>query len=106
MVQLLNLRMMYPNALILGPLFWIIMGVIYTVTVTGFYYWTKDKGIRLNWWKWLLSVLWFTGTNVVIAGAFTLFGENETRAGLYFIGLFGVLFLILGVGLWRILSPR
>ncbi|MBW6480483.1 MAG: hypothetical protein K0B37_13730 [Bacteroidales bacterium] len=97
---------MFPNAPILGPLYWIIMGVIYSVNLAGFYYRTKDSKIQMTWWKWLFSVLWFIGINVVIAGGFTLFGENEMRAGLYFTGLFGIIFIILGVGLWRLLNTR
>ncbi|PKP51393.1 MAG: hypothetical protein CVT92_12910 [Bacteroidetes bacterium HGW-Bacteroidetes-1] len=97
---------MFPNSTILGPLFWIVMGGLYTISFTGFYYWITDSIIKMNWWKWLLSILWFLGLNITIAGGFTLFGEKEIRAGFWFLSVFGGVFIVLGVGLWRLLTSR
>lgn len=95
---------MFPYSTMLEPLFWIIMGFLYTLFVFGLRYWAQDLKIKMDWWKWLLFTIWFIGLNIVIAGGFTLIGENETRAGLYFLGVFGVLFIILGAGVWKILK--
>lgn len=95
---------MFPHSTILGPLFWIIMGLIYALVIAGAKIWAKDLGLKMTWWKWLLTALWFTMLSTSLAGAFTLFGEDETRAGYYFLGFFMVINIILGVGLWRLLQ--
>ena len=67
--------------------------------------WAKDLKLNMKWWKWLLLSLWYAGLSICIAGSFTLFGEGEIRAGNYFLGISIVIFLILGVSLWRLLIP-
>jgi hypothetical protein len=86
------------------PLFWIIMGMLYALIIYSARYWAKDLGLKMNWWKWLLSGLWFILLTLSLAGGMTLIGENEVRGGLYFLGFFLIISLILGVVLWRILS--
>ena len=64
------------------------MGALYTVFAISMTYWAKDLKLKMNWGKRLLSVIWFILLNVTIAGGFTLIGENEIRAGIYFLGVF------------------
>jgi len=97
---------MFTNSTILEPLFWIIMGILYTVFAISMTYWAKDLKLKMNWWKWLLSAIWFILLNITIAGGFTLIGENETRAGIYFLGVFGTIFIVLGVGLRQLIKLR
>lgn len=97
---------MFPHNTILGPLFWIIMGLLYALLIAGAKIWFKDLGFKMNWWKWLLTSFWFVLLSLTIAGSFTLMGEDEFRAGYYFLGVFGMISLILGVGLWRLLSYK
>ncbi len=97
---------MFENSTILEPLFWIIMGILYTIIAISSTYWAKDIGLKMPWWKWLLSALWFIILNVTIAAGTTLIGENESRAGLYFMGVFGTLTIILGVGLWQLIKTK
>ncbi len=97
---------MFENSTILEPLFWIIMGVLYTIIAISSTYWAKDLNLKMTWWKWTLAIIWFIFLNITIAAAFTLIGENESRAGIYFIGVFGTLSIILGVGLWQLIKLR
>lgn len=94
---------MFPNSTILGPLFWIAMGLIYALAFAGARIWFDELGLKLNWWKWVLATLWYIILSISVAGSFTLFGENEVQAGFYFLGVFVTISIILGIGLWRIL---
>jgi hypothetical protein len=95
---------MFDNSTIFEPLFWIVMGVIYTIVAISARYWAKDLALQMNWWKWTLVIIWFVLLNITIAAGTTLIGENEQRAGLYFLGVFGTLFIVLGVGLWQLIK--
>lgn len=83
-------------------LFWIAVGVILVLVAFAFKAFAEDRGVKLNWWKWTLVVLWysFVGLNLYTFGTFA--GENEASGGfkLMLFGLFVA--LILGVGLWRL----
>lgn len=94
---------MLNNSNFVEPLFWIIMGVLYTLFVAGLAAWFKDMKIRMNWWRWTLVVLWFTFLSLVVAGGFTLIGENEKRAGLMFMAFSGPAILVAGIALGRML---
>lgn len=86
------------------PLFWMLMGVCYTLIVISASVWAKDLGLKMNFWKWLFAIFWFLLLTTTIAGGFTLIGENESHAGTYFLGFFGVIDVVLGVALWRVLK--
>ncbi|MBC35069.1 MAG: hypothetical protein CL663_03370 [Bacteroidetes bacterium] len=86
------------------PFFWIIMGACYTFMFLGASYWAKDLGLKMNVWKWLFTGFWFALLTLTISGGFTLFGENEWRAGYYFLGFLGVIVIILAVVLWRVVK--
>ena len=94
---------MFPHSTILGPLFWIVMGLLYALIIVSARVWAQDLGLQMNWWKWLLVAGWFCMLNFSIGGGFTLIGEGEQRAGLYFLGLFVTISIIAGAGLWRLL---
>lgn len=95
---------MFPQSTILGPLFWIALGMLYSFLIISARIWVKDLKLKMNKWKWLLLISWFILINLSIAGGFTLIGENEKRAGLYFLGFFGIISTIYGVVIWRILQ--
>lgn len=97
---------MFTNSTFLEPLFWIIMGFLYTIFAISAVYWAKDLKLNMTWWKWLLSVLWFIFLSVTIAGSFTLIGENEKRAGLYFLGVFGTISIVSSVGLFQLIRNK
>jgi len=103
-LETFKMQMMFTNSTMLEPLFWIIMGFLYAVIAISAVYWAKDLKLRMNGWKWALSALWFVLLNITIAGGFTLIGENELRAGMYFLFFFGTLMIIFGVGLFQFIK--
>ena len=89
-----------------GGLFWFLMGMLAVLVGAGFNSFAKEKGIDLNWWKWALSIFWYTIFSLSFYTWGTLIGENEASAG-WKMGLFGLFIaLILGVGLWRLLVAK
>lgn len=94
---------MFPYSTILRPIFWIVMGLIYAMIVAGAKAWAEDLSMPMNWWKWLLTVIWYCLLSFSFAGGFTLLGEKEPRAGYYFLGSSLIITIILGIGLWHLL---
>lgn len=84
--------------------FWLLMGVILVVVAMAFKAFAEDQGWRLTWWKWILVVLWYGLFSMSFFTYGTLAGENEGNAGLRLMLLMLFISLILGVGLWRLLS--
>lgn len=95
---------MFPYSTFLGPMFWMAMGALAVFFFMGLAAWLRDRQIPMNWWKWLLVVTWCIMVYGIVIGGFTLFGENEIRAGSYFLGVFGTLMTIAGVALYRQLT--
>ena len=85
-------------------LFWFLMGMLSILVGVGFKYFAEDRGWKLNWWKWLLCIIWWAILSLSIYASGTLTGENESGAGMW--GLLSGIFvsLVYGVILWRILS--
>ena len=81
-----------------------IIGLLTGAVVVGATAWAKSLGLHMNWWKWLLLGLWYCLFLFFLAAGFTFIGEGETSAGWKVIGISGILIIILGVGLWRILN--
>lgn len=84
-------------------LFWFIEGILTTICVLGFKAWMEDRGVRMNWWKWVFLVIWvlFAGFSIAFVG--TSIGENEITAAFRGGIIFGVITIGSGVGLWRFL---
>lgn len=86
--------------------FWFLMGIVAVLVGAGFKAFAEDKGWELNWWKWLLSIIWYAIFSLSLMAWGTLIGENEASAG-WKIGLVGLFIaLVLGVGLWRLLVAK
>jgi len=85
------------------PIFWVIMGLIYTLTAMGAPIWAEDLGLQMIWWKWVLVVLWYVLLSFTFAGSFTLFGEREPGAWYKFLGFHLILSIILGAVIWYLL---
>ena len=85
-------------------LFWFFMGMITIIIGAGFKAFAGDRGWVLNWWKWLLSVLWYIIFSLSILSYGTLSGEKEESAAIkiLFLGLF--VCIVYGAGLWRLLA--
>lgn len=87
-------------------LFWFLMGILAVLIGAGFNAFAQDKGWQLNWWKWLLSIIWYITFSLSFYAWGTLIGENEGSAGfkIWILGMF--LSIILGVIIWRTLTTK
>jgi len=87
-----------------GDLFWMIMGALSVLVGISATIWAKDLGLKMNWFKWVLVVLWYLLVWLTVASPLTLIGENEAGAGYRIIPFLLVPTVILGVALWRYLK--
>ena len=87
-----------------GNLYWFLMGLLTILVGVGFKYFAEDRGWSLNWWKWLLSIIWYIIFSLSFYAWGTLMGENEAGAGLWTLAVGLLVCLIFGVGLWRLLA--
>ena len=82
---------------------WFVEGILFVVMVMGVRAWAQERGLPMPVWKWALFVVWVLLAGFTIAFVGTSFGEGEptaaTRGGL----LFGLITIISGVGVWRVL---
>ena len=87
-------------------LFWFFMGMLTILIGAGFKVFANDRGWILNWWKWLLSILWYIIFSLSILSYSTLSGEREDSAGvkMLFLGFF--VCIVYGAGLWRLLAHK
>jgi hypothetical protein len=84
-------------------LYWFIEGVIFCLAVVGFKIWMEDRGIPMPIWKWGLLGIWVLLFAFSIAFVGTNLGEKEPTAALLGGIIFGLITIITGVGLWRLL---
>lgn len=84
--------------------FWFIMGILTVSVFVGAKIMFEDKGFAMNWWKWVLTGLWWLLLFATLAGPMTLLAEREPKGSLGTVGILGVITIILGVGLWRLLA--
>ena len=79
------------------------VGLLTGAVVVGANSWTLSLGLRMPWWKCLLSALWYILLLFLIFAAFTFMGEGEVLAGWKTLGISAVLMVVLGAGLVRII---
>ena len=84
-------------------LFAFIIGAVSGLVAAGAVAWARDLGLKMTWWKWLLTITWYLLLNFSVLLAFTMMGEGETAAGWKLLLFFGIILIILGVGLARLL---
>ncbi len=84
-------------------IFSFIVGAVSGLIIVSAALWAKDLGLRMNAWKWLLVILWYLLFNFFIFLDFTLIGEGEAEAGLRMLLFQGIVMIVLGVGLVRLL---
>jgi len=85
------------------PIFWLIMGLIYTMTALGAPIWAEDLGLQMSWWKWILAALWYALINFSFAGTLTLMGEKEPGAWYKFLGFHLIISIVLGAVVWSLI---
>ena len=83
-----------------SSLFWFVQGLLACLALVGFKLWTEDRHIRMQWWKWILVLVWmaFVGASVAFVG--TSLGENEPRAAILG-GLFAGMIALIGAVAWK-----
>ncbi|MCK5067589.1 MAG: hypothetical protein KAR16_09125 [Bacteroidales bacterium] len=87
-------------------IFAFIVGLLTGAVVVGAVTWAKELGLKMTWWKWLLSALWYLMMLFLLFAAFTFIGEGEPAAGWKTLGISVVLLVILGAGLARVLKSK
>jgi hypothetical protein len=89
-----------------GNTFWFLNGIIFVVIVFALKAFAEEKGWAMNWWKWLLSGIWYLIPFLSFYAWGTFIGENFPLPGFYTFLTGFVISVILGVGLWRLLSAK
>jgi len=84
--------------------FWFIEGIIVCLIVLGFNAWMKDREIPMPFWKWIAFGIWLVIFGFSIAFVGTSLGENEINAAIRGGILFGVVSILTGAGLWRLIK--
>ena len=87
-------------------IFAFITGLLSGAVAMGAGSWARALGLNMNWWKWLLSALWYILLLFSVFAAFTLIGEGESGAGWKVLGIAVVVLVVLGAGLARILLAK
>jgi hypothetical protein len=83
--------------------FWFVEGVLFVVILLALRAWARDRRLPMPPWKWALFLLWLAFGGFTLAFVGTSFGEGEPTAGLRGGLLFGLITVIGGVGLRRVL---
>ena len=86
----------------LSGTFWFIEGVLAVLVVIGLKTWAEDKGVPMSYWKWILFVVWVLFFGFTLAFIGTSLGEGEPHAAVIGGIVFGLISIISGVGLWRL----
>ena len=84
--------------------FWFAEGILFCLILVGFRAWAQGRGVPLPAWKWAALLVWLLIAGFTIAFIGTSLGENEPTAAVRGGLLFGLITVIAGVGLWRLLS--
>ena len=89
-----------------GPLFWFVLGILSCLAVMAFKLWAEDRHMRMTLGKWILVIAWmvFVGASLAFVG--TSLGEGESRAAIMGALFAGVMALVSGAALWRVLQWR
>jgi len=86
--------------------FWFVEGILFAVVFLAVRAMLQDLGLKTPFWKWVLLLIWMVLGGFTIAFVGTSFGEGEPvaaqRGGL----LFGLLTIISGFGVWRLLFSQ
>ncbi len=85
-------------------LFWFLEGVLFCIFILAVRAWAEDRSIPMPYWKWISLTVWVFFAGFTLAFVGTSFGEGEASAAIRGGILFGVIAVISGVGLWRLLK--
>ncbi len=82
---------------------WIVVGAVSVLIVLGANEWFKDRGIPMNWWRWILVAVWYVLFMMGLAAPFTIMGEGEAAAGWRMLLFSLPVFIILGFCVYRLI---
>lgn len=80
-----------------------VIGLATIPLIIGAVAWAKDLRLNMKWWKWLLTAIWYILLIFCVFLDFTFMGEGEISAGWKLLLFQGIILIILGAGLVRIL---
>jgi len=84
-------------------IFFLIAGALTGLVIPAAAAGARDLGLGMRWWKWLLAGAWYLLLLFFVFMDFTIIGEGEPAAGMKMLLFQGVILIILGVGLVRVL---
>jgi hypothetical protein len=84
--------------------YWIAFGAVTVLVVLGANVWLKDRKIPMNFWKWIVLVLWYIAALMGIGAPFTIMGENEVAAGWRMFAFNIPIIIISGFIVYRIIA--
>ncbi len=84
--------------------FWFLEGALFCIFILAVRAWAEDRSIPMPYWKWISLIVWVFFVGFTLAFIGTSFGEGEPAAAIRGGILFGVIAIISGVGLWRLLK--
>jgi len=84
--------------------FWFFEGILSCLVILGVRAWAEDKELPVPVWKWVLIVMWLVYCGFTLAFIGTCLGEKEQHAALLGGAFFGLVAIIGGVGLYRLLN--
>ena len=87
-----------------SSLFWFLEGVLFCIFILAVRAWAEDRSIPMPYWKWISLGAWVFLAGFTLAFVGTSFGEGEPAAAIRGGILFGVIVVIAGAGLWRLLK--
>lgn len=84
--------------------FWFMEGILFVIALLAVRAWAEDREIPMPYWKWIALIVWLFFFGFTLAFIGTSLGENESSAAIRGGILFGILVVISGAGLWRIIN--
>jgi len=82
--------------------FWFVEGILFCVLLAGLGAWARDRAVPMPWWKWAAFLVWVLFAGFTIAFVGTSLGENEASAAVRGGIFFGIITVLSGVGVRRI----
>ena len=80
--------------------FWFVEGILFCVMLLGLKTWARDRSLSMQWWTAFVAWVLFAGFTIAFVS--TSYGENEASAAVRGGIFFGIIAVLSGVGVWRI----
>jgi hypothetical protein len=84
--------------------FWFLEGILFCLALWGIRAWAQDSGVAVPPWKWALVATWMLYCGFTLSFIGTCLGEKERHAALLGGSIFGLIAVVGGVGLYRVLG--